>query len=206
MSDSKMFLKPSDLERFWEKVDFDGPVPLHQPHLGPCAIWSGSGPTGYGQFYLGGRVVRPHRLAWMIATGADPGDQMVLHHCDVRLCVRFSHLFLGTHQDNMDDKVAKGRANKKLSVQQRQEMVALDGVVSARLVAQRYGVGADYVARLWRVVRGYSLSKGARSFGPRGIGNEAEELAGDSVFPEDLAEVADPNAFAVAAGTNAIGS
>jgi hypothetical protein len=94
---------------------------------------------------------------------------MVLHRCDVRLCVRFSHLFLGTHQDNMSDMAAKGRGGKKLTLAQREEIIALDGIVSAKRVAEQYGVGAEYVALLWRKARGYSLSKGARSFGPRGM-------------------------------------
>jgi hypothetical protein len=33
----------------------------------------------------------------------------VLHTCDNVLCVRTSHLFLGTHTDNMQDRARKGR-------------------------------------------------------------------------------------------------
>lgn len=35
---------------------------------------------------------------------------LVLHRCDVRLCVNPDHLDLGTQQKNVDDMIARGRA------------------------------------------------------------------------------------------------
>ncbi len=34
---------------------------------------------------------------------------MVLHRCDNPRCIALDHPFLGTNQDNVDDKVRKGR-------------------------------------------------------------------------------------------------
>lgn len=52
--------------------------------------------------------VRVARLVWTMSRGP-VGSLSVLHHCDNPGCVRLDHLFLGTHTDNMRDKVRKGR-------------------------------------------------------------------------------------------------
>lgn len=97
----------TDRERFWSKVNKDGPIV--RPELGPCWMWTaGRQSNGYGQFRLGTEQ-RAHRASWEFATGAAAGKKLVLHRCDNPPCVRPEHLFLGTNQDNMDDKVAKGR-------------------------------------------------------------------------------------------------
>jgi len=85
-----------------------------------CWEWVGCvGQDGYGKFQVprcfswdeNMHTVRAHRLAWFIATGEWPAaGKQVLHKCDNPLCVRFSHLRLGTHQDNMRDMVKKGRS------------------------------------------------------------------------------------------------
>lgn len=87
---------------------------------GPDKCWpwvGGSLNEGYGCIRLGsshGRIVLAHRAAWAIANGPIPDGLFVLHHCDNPPCCNPAHLFLGTHQDNMDDMVAKGRQSWKL--------------------------------------------------------------------------------------------
>jgi hypothetical protein len=39
--------------------------------------------------------------------------RFVLHKCDIGICVNPEHLFIGTQHDNMIDKNAKGRGNRK---------------------------------------------------------------------------------------------
>ncbi len=101
------------LERFWMKVNKDGPAPAHRPDLGSCWEWQGyRTANGYGRFGVNHAPDYAHRVMWGMAHGPVPNDVQVLHHCDNRACVRPSHLFLGTAQDNVSDMVAKGRNYK----------------------------------------------------------------------------------------------
>jgi len=98
-------------ERFWAKVDKTG-GPLLSPHVDtPCWLWVGSiRPDGYGQFAVRTSTPIPaHQQAWALAHGRPPRGLWVLHRCDVRHCVRPTHLFLGTPKDNAQDMARKGR-------------------------------------------------------------------------------------------------
>lgn len=85
---------------FWAKV--------HKTDA--CWMWTGAvNGHGYGHCGRHGHTHSAHRLAWELAYGAIPEGMSVLHRCDVPLCVRPEHLFLGTQADNIHDMHAKGR-------------------------------------------------------------------------------------------------
>lgn len=96
-------------DRFWEKVDKNGPVPAHRPELGPCWVWTAGRSHGYGLIYVdrSGKT-RAHRVSFFLKHGRWP-QPCGLHRCDNRLCVRPSHIFEGTKADNVRDMDAKGR-------------------------------------------------------------------------------------------------
>lgn len=75
-----------------------------------CWEWQwGLDSHGYGQMKLNGSSFRAHRASWIKHNGPIPEGLNVLHSCDNRRCINPDHLFLGTHQDNMDDRENKGR-------------------------------------------------------------------------------------------------
>ena len=65
---------------------------------------------GYGLLVYKGKTVRAHRLAYLLHTGIDPDTRHVLHKCDTPSCVNPEHLYLGSNDDNVADKVSKGRS------------------------------------------------------------------------------------------------
>lgn len=96
--------------RFWARVEKKGPI---VSYVGTrCWIWTGYSPgkQGYGSLKVDGVAIKSHRYSWILHKGPIPKGMFVLHKCDTTRCVNPDHLFLGTHQDNVDDRSIKGRA------------------------------------------------------------------------------------------------
>jgi DNA-binding XRE family transcriptional regulator len=131
-----------------------------------CHTWQGSHfkVTGYGAFWLKGQNRGAHRIAWEIVKGKIPRGLHLCHSCDNRGCVNPEHMFLGSHQDNVADMVAKARhafgerqTNSKLTDAQVLEIrqVYARGGISQTELGKSYGVGhttISYVVnkRAWR--------------------------------------------------------
>jgi hypothetical protein len=102
----------SDSERFWRHVD--------KSHPSGCWLWTAGTRKGYGRIAIGRTSIYAHRFAFSEAYGVIPDGLFVCHRCDVPLCVRPDHLFLGTPRDNIRDSVAKGRHSSCTQVRARQ--------------------------------------------------------------------------------------
>lgn len=94
-------------ERLNRLADVRGPA--------DCWNWRSATRNGYGRLMIGSRAagtrrsVSAHRLAYEIHFGEIPSGLEVCHRCDNRRCINPAHLFVGTKQDNVDDREAKGR-------------------------------------------------------------------------------------------------
>ena len=95
--------RPTVKERFWQKVDKNGPVPMHRPDLGPCHVWIASkNPKGYGQFNISNNRNRTaHRAMLELSNIQVPEGLVVDHLCRNRACVRLSHLEFVTNRENV---------------------------------------------------------------------------------------------------------
>lgn len=145
---------------------------IRRKKLGPCHEWLGAkyrsttSAGGYGKRMYKGKVWLAHRAAWDETYGPIPNGMLVCHKCDNRICVRPSHLFLGTAYDNMQDMVSKGRCDNsgerngraKLTEKQVREIRRLytgtkrnnPDFVSQKELARRYGVNQTVISRIVR--------------------------------------------------------
>lgn len=88
--------------RFWSKVNFDGPVPSHAPHLGACWLWKRAKPSNYVRFTVSpGTITGGHQWAFEQLRYAIPRGLVVDHLCRVPGCVNPWHLEVVTHGENI---------------------------------------------------------------------------------------------------------
>ena len=124
-----------------------------------CWIWMSTiEKSGYGRVCSGKKPFYAHRVSYEQKHGPIPSGMMALHHCDVRCCVNPDHIFVGTQQNNMTDKVSKNRqargikhGNAKLTEDQVREIKS-SSETSIKLAAK-----FNYSSSMIRAIKnGYS--------------------------------------------------
>jgi HNH endonuclease len=128
-----------------------------------CWLWMGpKDKDGYGKFrehhYV--RRVLAHRYSWQLHWCPIGDDICVLHHCDVRNCVRPDHLFLGEPPDNSHDMVVKNRSaygvrnfnskiNDRLAREIRRKYVYGSTTAGTVALGKQYGL---HYSTVWDIV------------------------------------------------------
>lgn len=142
---------PLDAARFWSKVDVSTPD--------ACWLWK-SGGAVYGDFKHNGKTLRSHRVAYVMTYGAVAEGVVIRHTCDNPLCCNPAHLTPGTHAQNVQDRVERGRSAQGeksgraiLNEEQAREILASNETAAA--LAVRFGVSKYTIysllqGRSWR--------------------------------------------------------
>lgn len=148
-----MFLTEKRIKNFWAKVQ----------KTSDCWEWKAALTTsGYGKMCFGdkgaAKVEFAHRISYQIHYGEDPKELYVCHHCDNRLCVRPSHLFLGTAHENLQDCWNKKRRdaaleknpNAKLTAKNVRKIRSLLGKHMQKDIAVMFNVSKQMISEISR--------------------------------------------------------
>jgi hypothetical protein len=124
-----------------------------------CWEWQGNKRQGYGRTIIGSRKdgtrrsVSAHRLSYEVFKGEIPNEYEVCHKCDNPCCINPEHLFVGTRQDNVDDRERKHRNIVKIGEEQPRAKLTKKAVKEARW--ERCCKGTSY----GNLARKYGVSK-----------------------------------------------
>jgi len=139
------------VKKFWSRVE--------KRDENECWPWLGSfDKDGYGQMRDGIRKIqdRAHKFSARLHFGEIPKGMCVCHFCDNQWCSNPKHLFFGTQQDNIADKLSKNRQAKgeqqglsKLTEEQIAEIRSRANE-SYRTLCQEFGLVPSTVYRIWR--------------------------------------------------------
>jgi len=164
-------LSEKDKERFFSKI---------KPVESGCHEWQDCriGKSGYGRFYIRNIPLMAHRVAYLLATGKQPKELHVCHHCDNPRCCRADHLFLGTQADNMRDRTEKGRYARgeripsailtAESVTQIRQEYSL-GILTQKQISEKFQVGKTAIYsvvkhRKWKHLSSLEELGGCKNF------------------------------------------
>ena len=147
-------------DRFWSKVKRLGNQ--------DCWEWTAALNNGYGWFSINGKARNAHRVSAFLSGMIDAldGGLHVLHKCDNPKCCNPNHFFLGTNEDNVADRVSKGRTvavkqigqNNGMSKLSNKNVKLIRGLcfsssLSQSKLAKMFGVKQPHISRIASGIR-----------------------------------------------------
>lgn len=107
--------------------------------------------TGYAK--LGIRPpIKAHRASWLIHKGKIPKGLLILHTCDNRKCTNPNHLWLGTHSDNTQDMIKKGRINRPKGSELKASKINEEDAKNIKILLKN-GLTCSEIGRQYKVSR-----------------------------------------------------
>ena len=145
---------------------------------GPLSSPSNSGQRyGYISFTADGKnkMYRANRFSWVLQNGPIPDGMVVRHTCDVPGCVNPEHLKIGTHADNVADRMKRWRTQQgsdhyKAILTEDQVLDIFDNDTDSNVaLGKKYGVHSTTILKIrrahsWRML----LHANGRINDPRG--------------------------------------
>lgn len=158
-------------KRFWLRVDKSGSIISHLNT--PCWEWIGGGSNGYGRFIVDGRPITTHRFSYELHYGTIPENKIVRHRCDNPPCVRPEHLLLGSVQDNVNDKMKRGRHKSSPGILNGMSSLSEEDVknifsdfylgMNQKNISKKYDVSKQHISDILRGKRWKYLNLGISS-------------------------------------------
>jgi hypothetical protein len=111
---------------------------------------------GYCTISINGKSKRLHRFIYESCFGLIPKGLSVRHRCDTPTCINPEHLELGTHLDNMRDKVERKRNRTKYNIDMKELYLDFEkGLLSNKELAVKYGTNNILIgAHRYRLKKG----------------------------------------------------
>jgi DNA-binding Xre family transcriptional regulator len=100
---------------------------------------------------------RLHRWVYTQKHGEIPEGKLILHSCDEPSCININHLSVGTHQDNMNDMMNKGRHFTKAITPNNIKELRLKRNISMRKLSSMSGVDFSYLSKIENHTKSCSL-------------------------------------------------
>lgn len=142
------------MNRYWELVDKNGPVPAQAPELGNCWLWRGGHGDGRPVMYVPRRSILVTRVVMSAGEPATiPPHTVVVHVCKNQLCVRRSHLVYADRGEHY--------RWAKLKVGHVHAMIALrKSGVSYATIGEQFGIDGQHASRIIRGLAWKHIDRG----------------------------------------------
>lgn len=122
-----------------------------------CWEWNGhKDKKGYGRMSDAQSCeVLVHRISWCEFIGQIPKGMHILYHCDNPKCCNPEHLYVGTNEDNVKDRQARGRSkgaagekNTKAKLTENDVLIIRKSTGTHASLGRKYGVSYSTISAI----------------------------------------------------------